>query len=454
MEQRQGTNRKPGLLRHKQALLAGVAVLIALITGFVEVIPAVRAFVGLSVEAQVILFGVLLLVFDAAMIAISLLAGNARRRIVSLALICGLTAAYAALAPGAWLSAALTRDETARMPANVANRSTFRAKYDDWNGLYVANADWTSRQAAPNLTRFPSPLNRGIGYELALKPDVWMHYGAQYPTPIQADVITAQFYVNPGSVISDSWVGLGVCERDDCQAGDSAGSYVSIPPGEWTELALDLRQQYDTAGQPLNSRSLYAQVFYAVQAGHAAAGAESAVLVGLDDVVWYRDVGVETIRDQRGPGEILYDFEGDLQGWHVDNTRAQTTTVTLTDERVYRGRGALKLTSEFDKDHYAMVMAARSGASPNGPWLAHVYVPPEDSPEVKVWAKMYTYDGAGLWLASDPRTLGRGWNTLVWDSRSPHWRPDQEITVGIQLGTETGRYRGRIYIDDVQLFEN
>jgi hypothetical protein len=193
-------------------------------------------------------------------------------------------------------------------------------------------------------------------------------------------------------------------------------------------------------------------VFYAVR-GTTAESAASKVIVGLDDIVWYQDVGVETVRDQRGPGEVLYDFEGDLQGWNIDATRVQTTTVALSYERVYRGRGALELITQFSKDEYAMVKAARGGPALNGAWLAHVYVPPEDSPGVSTWAKLYTYDGAGLWLAASPRTLQRGWNTIAWDTPSAHWEPNQEIAVGLQFGTESGAYDGRIYVDDVQLFE-
>jgi hypothetical protein len=438
-------------------MLAILPVVIALIIGFLEVIPAVRAFVGLSLEAQVIVFGALLLVFDAIMIIFSLQAARPRRRIVSLALLCVFTAVYLALAPAAWLFAAVSKDAAARMPANVVSQSDFRSSADDWSGLYVSNADWTARQTVQDRTRFPSPLRRGVAYELDLKPGDWTRYGAQYPRPRQADVITAQFYVSAGASISDSWVGLGVCERADCKAGDSAGSYVSIPRGQWTQLTLDLRHQYGASGQPLDSRPVYAQVFYAVkgpaEGGGNTPGPSNTVWVGLDEVAWYQNVGVETVRDQRGPGEVLYDFEGDLQGWQLDSARVQTTTLALSDEQVYRGRGALKLTTEFSKDGYAMIKAVRRSPTLNGPWLAHVYIPPEDSPGIGAWAKLYTYDEAGLWLAASPHALQRGWNTLVWETRSARWKPDQDITIGIQMGTDGGAYKGRVYVDDVQLFE-
>jgi len=468
MEKRDRTTRSGALRPYRQEILAGVAVAISLICGFIQVIPAVRAFVGLglSSEVQAVGFGLLLLVFDGAMIAINLQTGSPRRRGVSLVLLCVGTAVYlAALATTAvtvWVPAAVVRAADAAVPANAVGRSDFRppapASALDWKGLFASNEDWTARQAVPDRLLFPSPLNRGIAYRLDVTPGDWRRYGAQYRAPVQADVVTAQFYLQAGTPISDSWVGLGACDRADCRGGSSAGSYASIPAGQWTQLTLDLRHQYGESGRPLSAGPVYTQVFYAIKgvAGTVTSTAStvSSVLVGLDDVVWTAGAGVETVREQRGPGEVLYDFEsGDVQGWRLDAARLQTTTLELSAEQVYRGRGALKVTTEVTKEWYAMVQAAPRGAPPpRGAWVAHLYVPPDASPEVRVWAKLYTYDAMGLWLAANPKTLQRGWNTLVWDAPPAQWTVGRAIVIGLQIGAEGGAYRGPVYVDDVQLF--
>jgi hypothetical protein len=267
---------------------------------------------------------------------------------------------------------------------------------------------------------------------------------------VQADVIVAHLFVPRRADIESAWVELYAVDKN----GDglaAAADWVAL--GEWKQLILDLRRQYGPNDKPLSESPVFVRIVYAVQ---VAAELESeTVSVRLDDVAFYRSTGGLSIREQRGVGRKLFDFENwDRGDWHVSSSRVPTDTLQLVeDEQVYRGKAALKLDTFLNDGEKTSVSATRQGSPPQGGWIAQVYLPDDVPADTILWANLFAQTGSG-WQGSATGNLKKGvWNTLVWDTRHVDWGSATDITIGIQIGAEDGQYEGPIYLDDIQIFE-
>jgi hypothetical protein len=326
--------------------------------------------------------------------------------------------------------------------SNLVKYFGFETSASGWEDIVRCDARWENCQTIENAARLLSNQRKGaVAYVLELNAGGWLNYIVEYADPVRADVIVAHFYLPDTPDIEAEWV--GIVAVDGAGGPWLARSSDSIPLGKWTQIVLDLRGKYDSNDVPLNDRAIFIQALYGVK-GSATLQSDT-FLVRLDDVAWYKPAGFQPSQEQRGAGRILFDFENEsIEGWQIASGRVQTDTLTLSSEQVYRGQWALRLETQLEG----------RGSPPQRGWIAQVYLPADVPAGTSVWANLFTYPKSD-YQDSASRRLERGmWNTLVWDTRDVDWGIKKRITIGIQIGAEGGSYRGPIYIDDIQLFEN
>ena len=337
--------------------------------------------------------------------------------------------------------------------SNLVQYFDFETSAAGWEDIVRLDAHWENPQTIEDAAMLPSnQRERGVAYVLELNAGGWLNYIVQHADPVRADVIVAHFYLPDTLDIEAKWVGIAAV--DGTGGPWLAGSGDSIPLGRWTKIVLDLRGKYDSNDVPLNARPLFIQVAYLIK-GRSTLQSDT-VLVRLDDVAWYKAAGVQAIREQRGAGRTLFDFEKEsIEGWQIDSGRVQTDTIMLSSERAYRGKWALKLETQLEGGGDNSTLRTKwLGSPPQGGWIAQVYLSDGVSAGTTVWANLFTYSKSG-WQGSNAHSLVGGmWNTLVWDTHVVDWSTKKDITIGIQIGAEGGSYQGPIYVDDIQLFEN
>jgi len=336
-------------------------------------------------------------------------------------------------------------------PSNLVKYFDFETSAAGWETL----VKWDEKFGNPQpilsaATPPPRQVERGVAYALQLSQGVWLDYTIQYESPVQADVIVAQFYLPDTPDIEANWVGIAAV--DGTGGPWLAGSGDDIPLGQWTQLVLDLRDKYDSEGAPLSARPFFIQAVYILKGRNPLNS--TSVVAGLDNVAFYQASGYASIREQRGTNRTLFDFEDEsIWPWQVGDNRIQTDTLTLSSDQVYRGGRALKWDTQIEAGgEVSVIRSVWSGSPPQGGWIAQLYLPTDIPKSAIVWANFYTYSSSG-WQGSAVHNLKKGsWNTLVWDTHDIEW--DQgEIVVGIQIGTADGSYEDPIYIDDIQIFE-
>ncbi len=336
------------------------------------------------------------------------------------------------------------------MPGNVIERSDFARSTDGWDVLTHCGVNWQDCESIERAAQSPSsPVDRGVSYELQLNVGNWTDNMVRYEKPVQADLITAQFYIPDSPYLEDNWLGISAY-RDKTWL---AGTYTHVEPGRWTVIVLDLRNQYDQSNTALNTSPLFFQVEFSLRS--RAGMPPKTIHVGLDNVVWYGKAGVHKFQEQPGAGRTVFDFETGLIGnWAVDSQRALTDTLHFTNMHTYRGQGAMEWNTQLADGENSFINTLWKGVTPpHGGWVAKVYLPADALPAgTKVWANLFTRTKHG-WQGSTSQPLQAGqWITLIWDTRGLDW-DSTDIAVGIQIGAEHGPYQGPIYIDDIQVFE-
>jgi hypothetical protein len=326
-----------------------------------------------------------------------------------------------------------------------------------WPNVEVWNDKWELIQTIEQAAFLRSlGGEREIDYKLQLKPGEWLYHLVRYIDPVQADIVIAQVYLPETSDIETALVRL--VATDEPMSRLESWTEVEIPLGKWTQVALDLRGQYDTNDVPLSTRKVYIDIYYAIRA--AVTATSGMVEARLADVAFYKDVGFQPVQEQRGLGRTLFDFEGDygVEGWQVASSPpGQTNTIGLSfgSEPVCRGYQALKLDTDLDGEHSVLLYTTLRAYSSQDGWVAQLHLP-DDAPDgTSLWVHFYTYSESG-WQAGQTLDLVKGrWNTLIGDMRGIRLEAGTEIQVGLQIGTNTGgHYRGPIYIDDIQLFQH
>jgi hypothetical protein len=361
--------------------------------------------------------------------------------------------------PTAEHTAALTPTPALVEVGNLVQRFTSETLADAWENLLQWDEDWRTCQLTGKAQAASDAMQRGSAYQLALKAGQWSNYSVRCKRPLMADIIVAHFYLPESSDIEDNWVAVGAVDEH----GWLAYSKSRIPLGEWTALVLDLRGQYDDSDQPLSRRPVVIQAAFAVEAKEGAT--LEGIVAGLDDVRCYALSGQQDVREQRGAGRRLFDFEeGLLDGWQVVEARAGTDTLTVSSETVHRGRYATGLETRLESaggvDEQTSLHRAWDGDSSPVGFLAQVLVPGEAPSATKLWAR--------LLIGSQERTVTGGlvslergtWTTvglflsrMSKQQRQTDWG-DGQIWLEIQFETEGVPYQGPIYIDDIQVFYN
>jgi hypothetical protein len=320
-----------------------------------------------------------------------------------------------------------------------------------WEDIKKWDQDWNYVALLEDAALLPtSEEERGLGYNVTIKPEEWVNYTVEYPEPVKADMIVAQLFAPDSPNLEEAWVEITVMDENGSNlalVGDS------IDLGNWKQLVLDLRRQYDPNGSLLCDTPVFVQIVFALK---GAKDLESeTVVVRLDDVALLRATGTLSVREQRGVGRTLFDFENwDSGGWQLFDSRVATDTLGLDLwGTAYRGTGSLRLDTSLGAGGKTWVSTVWRGAPPHGGWVAQVHLPEDVPADTKFWANFFTYDKTG-WTGNETSDLKKGaWTPLVWDTSDVDWGDESQITIGIQIGAEGGSYEGSIYIDDVQVFE-
>lgn len=321
----------------------------------------------------------------------------------------------------------------------------------EWNQVYKTGENYSLQgQLDESQLVVPYPeQDRGIGYTLPLEPNVRLDYIVKFPERIEdMDVISADVFIPDDGRVSSHWVALQVI---DLESEGNALTGGTVELGKWVRLVLDLRQQFNSQGIALSERPVSGQLVV----GLTGAERVGTVTFGLDNVLAYRDVGDISVHIQPAPYQRIFDFENnDVAGWQIGVGRDGIDVITSSEEQYYRGNGALRLQTEnVDANSVVSTKITLPELSPNGVWVAHLYVP-ESSTEF--WMNFFTYleESENEFADSETKRLKPGeWTTLIWDTRSTVWNTDS-IVVGIQLGPVEGEYSGPIYIDDVYIFSD
>lgn len=333
---------------------------------------------------------------------------------------------------------------------NTVEYFDFATVSSDWSTLSRCDQTFSQCERFTEAARAPAaPLDRGLSYELQLDADQWSFYTIEYARPVESDVMVAQFYTPDRADIADNWFGLAALDKNRQWV---AGSYQSGQRGDWTTMVLDLRRVYDGQDTSLNRQPLKFQVVYAVKGGQSLRA--PSVLVGLDEVGWYQGSGEIRGSEQQGVGRHLWNFENDLpHNWTLSDTRVPTDTLQTNYDIAYRGRQSLALHTKLAPgERSAIQVALRDTPLPKGVLVAEVYLPADAPAGTRIWAELYTYAKTG-WSNNESVVLIPGqWTTLVWDLRDITWQ-GPTITLGIQVGIDSGTYDGQIYVDDVQVFQ-
>ncbi|MBZ0298405.1 MAG: hypothetical protein K8J31_01635 [Anaerolineae bacterium] len=374
-------------------------------------------------------------------------------RLIGLGVLYVYTAAFFAFV-GNWLTnpELPSQAATSQTVGNLVRQMDLGQSPQGWADLIQLDENWTNLATYPNAAFPASDGERGAGYDLDLLPGKWRNYVIRYPDPIQADVITADFYLPATQDIAENWIGLQVTDRNSgLQLARSANP---IPLGEWTRLILDLRNKYDRYDVALTNRPVNLEVFYGVK-GNSNLSATS-VRVRLDRITEYKEAGfhVGTRLEQHGADHLLFDFENEhLEDWQVDSTRGKPGIIQLSSARVFRGHLALKWEVDLNSEDKSFIQFIHHGTPPTGGWIARVYLPGDTPPGTRIWANFYTLSKSG-WADNPPVFLTAGeWNTLIWDTHAVDWDVASDAIVGIQIKAETGSYDGPIFVDDIQVFE-
>lgn len=301
-------------------------------------------------------------------------------------------------------------------------------------------------------------LDRGISLSLTVEPDQPVTYIVQYKKRLDAiDVITADVYVPDDDNIQAHWTAIQVIDQI-ANVDGRAFNGTSIDKGEWNRLMLDLRKQYDSNNIPLNQgeRNLTVEIVFELT-GDATS---SDIIVGLDNVIAYSNVGNLTQFEQSGQKTTVFNFETDPISWTTMLDRDAIDTVSREGFDIpYRGLGVLEVNTQIVDVTTAMgAKVTIPVEDARGIWVAHVYVP--DVPDIEFWSNLFTYEGDNQDFSGEAdgegdsntvRLVKGEWNTLIRDTRQVDWVTD-EIVFGIQVGTINGEFIGSIYIDDVYIF--
>lgn len=345
----------------------------------------------------------------------------------------------------------VTPTPDASLSENLVMRFDFESSAAGWEDIEKWDENWNYIAFLEDAATLPSSQEeRGLAYRLTVEPARWVHYTVDYAEPVKADLIVAHLFAQDSSDIQYAWFEINALDEKGnslAEVGDD------IAPGKWKQLVLDLRGQYGPNDSLLRDTSVFVRIVFALM---GAADLESeTIAVRLDDVALYRATGDLSIREQRGVGRTLFDFENwDQGGWQVSDTRVSTDTLDVVGyEEAYRGRGALRLDTVLSDGEKTWASSTWRGIPPQGGWIVQVYLPEDVPAETGLWANLYTYGRTG-WLGSETSDLRKGaWNTLVWDTSNVDWGVEPQVTIGIQIGAEDGPYQGPIYFDDIQVFE-
>ncbi len=335
---------------------------------------------------------------------------------------------------------------------NLVEYFDFAKSAVSWQDVVRSEGEnWADPVTEKNVAILPSSRGeRGVTYGLKLAKGKRRNYVITYGKSLAVDLVSGHFYLPDTPDIASNWVGFSA--NDSGSGAWLAESGEAVPLGKWVKIVLDLRGRYGKNDIPLSSHSVTISAFYVIWARDTLQS--ETVEVRLDDVAFYTEVGTHAVSEQRGPGRILFDFEGEsVQGWQVRGEGAAIEAVDSSPGEVYRGDCSLSIETVIESGGKVFVRRPLVGTNQKAIMMARVLLPADAPEHTHLWASLYaqSHEGYG---GSETCRLSRGvWHTLVWDMAGVNWSSG-EVVVGIQIGSEGSDYSGSLYVDDIQLLEN
>jgi len=429
----------------KVALVVGAVV--SALGGTSQFVETLRYWIGGSLVGIGAWTAGLVLFFGISIVLASKVEPAPKRR-VWLVVVC-LPAFVCFFLAGIWM------DRTFRdAPGNLVKFFDFETSSAGWEDvlrydLGLQTQKWAEVKDSVKLLRRPG--RRGIAYELDVHADRRVEYYVRYDEPVQADIVSAEFYLPKMPQAYSGVVGIVAFDKTTNEWLASAEIH-DVSLGEWRELVLDLRGQYKN-DKPINQHAVWIQVFYYLTGSSDFQSTK--VMVRLDHIAFYKGTGIHSIREERGKGHVLIDFEDGShdQWWGSDDEEKKR--IKPSYDVVFRGLSALKWELTLEEGKKKWLKTKQQGLPVSGIWIARVHMSPGPGSGAALWCQLFSYVGPEQqdWEDSPNINLHEGWNTVRWDTHQLDWGATDEFIVGIEIGAEGESYDGLLHIDDIHLFE-
>lgn len=329
-------------------------------------------------------------------------------------------------------------------PVNTAGPNTLFSDFTDFPKQWEARlcaGNTPCRAADPPI---PSPNRTQIGFRIPLIPGQESRLSIRHMIPVKAGVVVARLFVTDIVDVESAWVAVVADSQPDVEQASVVDSTETFRKGEWRDLVLDLREQYDASDQRLSKQLVRIRIEYRVT-GRSGLGPEAGVEVRLADVRWIETEGYSTPREQRGPGRLLHDFESqDVTIWGTEALQPQGNTPVARG--LWSAKWEVQVSGAISTG--TLTIPAQDILDP-GLVSGVIHVPAGQVPPGTI---LYvSLLAGGQEIPGSRRQLLPGEWVRFWGDTPSLER--QEIQ--IQLSTnEGGYYQGPVYLDDIELLES